>query len=242
MRLVGWEMKTVVILQSNYIPWKGYFDLMHDADDFILYDDVQYTRQDWRNRNQVKTASGTQWLTIPVVGKFGQRIDETMVADQGWAARHWARLVQLYRKTPHFKPYADQVESMYKSAAEEPHLSSVNQIFLLGLGQILGVSTRLWLSSDLSYADGKTDRLVALCNAVGASRYLSGPAAQNYIDANAFTNSGIALLFKSYEGYPEYPQQFPPFLHGVTVLDLLFNVGPDAAWYIWGWRDGPLYA
>jgi hypothetical protein len=118
----------------------------------------------------------------------------------------------------------------------------VNQIFLLGLGQILGVSTRLWLSSDLSYADGKTDRLVALCNAVGASRYLSGPAAQNYIDANAFTNSGIALLFKSYEGYPEYPQQFPPFLHGVTVLDLLFNVGPDAAWYIWGWRDGPLYA
>jgi hypothetical protein len=235
-------MTTVVILQSNYIPWKGYFDLMHDADDFIFYDDVQYTRQDWRNRNQVKAESGPQWLTIPVVGKFGQRMDETTIADRAWASSHWARLVQLYRKAPYFKPYADQVESMYESAAEEPMLSSVNRIFLRGLGQILGVNTRLWMSSELSDADGKTARLVALCNAVGASRYVSGPAARSYIDPNTFAHAGIELLFKSYEGYPEYPQQFPPFSHGVTVLDLLFNVGPDAPWYIWGWRDGPLGA
>ena len=233
-------MKTVMILQSSYIPWKGYFDLMHDADEFILFDDRQYTRQDWRNRNQVKAENGTQWLTIPVMGKFGQRIDETVVANRGWASKHWKTLVQLYRGAPHFETYADRVEALYRAAADERMLSFVNRLFLEGIADVLGLTTRLRWSSEFPNAHGKTEILVALCSATGAGRYVSGPAARDYIETELFERAGIELSFKSYEGYPEYPQLHPPFTHGVTVLDLLFNVGPDAPWYIWGWRDEPL--
>lgn len=237
-------MKTVVILQSSYIPWKGYFDLMHDADEFILFDDRQYTRRDWRNRNQVQTENGLQWLTIPVVvkGKYEQRIDETAIADRAWAVSHWRRLVQLYRRAPHFETYATQIEALYLAAASEPMLSSVNRLFLEGIGTLLGLTTHFTWSSELPAIEGKTERLVALCQATAASRYVSGPSARDYICADMFEHAGIELVFKSYEGYPEYPQQFTPFSHGVTVLDLLFYVGPDAPWYIWGWRDGPLGA
>jgi len=234
--------KTVVILQSNYIPWKGYFDLMHDADEFILFDDRQYTRQDWRNRNQVKAGSGRQWLTIPVVGKFGQRIDETMIADRAWASGHWNRLAQLYRRAPHFRSYADQVEALYRAAANEPMLSLVNRLFLQGIGNLLGLNTRLRWSSEFPSVEGKTEVLVALCKTTGATRYVSGPAAREYIEEDLFDQAGIELLFKSYAGYPEYSQLYPPFAHGVTILDLLFNIGPDAPWYIWGWRDQPRLA
>jgi hypothetical protein len=230
-------MKTAVILQSNYIPWKGYFDLMHDADEFILYDCRQYTRQDWRNRNQVKGVDGLQWLTIPVIGKFGQRIDETVIANSGWAPSHWKTLVQLYRKAPHFRTYADQIEALYRAAADEQMLSKVNRIFLEGIGSILGTNTKLRWSSEFPGVEGKSEALLALIRAVGASRYVSGPAARAYIAADLFEHAQIDLSFKNYDGYPEYPQQYPPFAHGVTVLDLLFNVGPDAPWYIWGWRE-----
>ncbi|MDH4073891.1 MAG: WbqC family protein [Gammaproteobacteria bacterium] len=232
-------MKTTVILQSNYIPWKGYFDLMHDADEFIIFDDRQYTRRDWRNRNQVKAANGTQWMSIPVISKskYDQRIDETMVADQVWAMKHWKTLVQLYRDAPHFSAFADRIEALYRAAAQEQMLSRVNRLFLEGMGDILGLKTVLRWSSEFSVADGKTERLVALCQATGADRYISGPAARSYLEPAAFAEAGIDLQFKDYEGYPEYPQKFPPFVHGVTVLDLLFNVGPDAPWYIWGWRE-----
>ena len=233
-------MKTVVILQSNYIPWKGYFDLMHDADEFILFDDRQYTRQDWRNRNQVKAENGPQWLTVPVIGRFGQRIDETVVANRGWASTHWKTLVQLYQEAPHFETYAEGIEALYRSAADEQMLSHVNRLFLEGIGNVLGLNTPLKWSSEFPGAEGKTERLVALCRATGAGRYISGPAARSYIEPESFEQSGVELTFKSYDGYPEYPQQHPPFTHGVTVLDLLFNVGPDAPWYIWGWREGPL--
>jgi len=233
-------MKTVLILQSNYIPWKGYFDLMHDADEFILYDDTQYTRQDWRNRNQVKAENGRQWLTIPVVGRFGQRIDETEVANRGWAAKHWKTLVQLYRGAPHFETYAQRIDSLYRSAAEERMLSRVNRLFLEGIGNILGLKTTLKWSSDFPTGEGRTERLVDLCRATGAGRYISGPAARSYLQPDLFEQAGVELIFKSYDGYPEYSQQHAPFTHGVTVLDLLFNVGPDAPWYIWGWRERAL--
>lgn len=233
-------MKTVVILQSNYIPWKGYFDLMHDADEFILFDDRQYTRRDWRNRNQAKAANGPQWMTIPVISKskYFQRIDETEIADRSWAMTHWKTLVHLYGDTPHFSTHAGRVEALYRAAAEESMLSKVNRLFLEGIADLLGLRTPLRWSTEFPDADGKTERLVSLCLATGADRYISGPAARSYLDPEAFERAGIRLEFKSYDGYPEYRQRFPPFVHGVTVLDLLFNTGPNAPWYIWGWRDG----
>lgn len=235
-------MKTVVILQSNYIPWKGYFDLMYDADEFILFDDMQYTRRDWRNRNQVKTQKGSEWLSIPVEvkGKFFQRIDETLVADPAWASSHWQKVRSLYRTTPHFRTYAEAIEALYQSAGAMQRLSDINRVFLDGIGRLLGLTTRLVWSTDYPQTDGRTERLVQLCRAAGGQRYISGPAARDYIQSEFFEQAGVELIFKDYSGYPEYPQQFPPFTHGVTILDLLFNVGTDAPWYIWGWREGPL--
>ena len=236
------SVRTVVIVQSNYIPWKGYFDLMHDADEFILFDDRQYTKRDWRNRNQVKTEGGTRWLTIPVEvkGKFDQRIDETLIADSRWASNHWRQLSQYYRRAPQFKAYSERVEALYAAAADMPRLSQVNHLFLDGIASLLGLRTRLSWSTDYSAPEGRTERLVGLCVATRAERYISGPAARSYIDPELFARAGVELVYKSYEGYPEYPQLYPPFTHGVTVLDLLFNVGPDAPWYIWGWRKVPL--
>jgi len=233
-------MKTVVILQSNYIPWKGYFDLLHEADEFILYDDRQYTRQDWRNRNQVKTPAGAQWLTIPVIGNFGQRIDETAIADRRWASSHWSRIAFLYSKAPHFKTYADHFEQMYQRAAEMPLLSQVNRLFIEDICKLLGIYTPMRWSTEFPRKEGKTEALVALCREVQADRYVSGPAAREYLDMALFEKAAIALSFRDYSGYPEYSQQHPPFTHGVTVIDLLFNVGQFAPWYIWGWRCGPL--
>jgi hypothetical protein len=234
-------MKTVVIVQSNYIPWKGYFDLMYEADEFILFDDRQYTKRDWRNRNQVKTIDGIQWLTIPVEakGKFVQRIDETVIADRRWSFSHWNRLSQLYRKASNFATYAPEIEALYNAAADEPMLSKVNRLFLEGIARLLGLEPRVKWSTEYPSIEGRTDRLVGLCTAAGASRYISGPAAQGYIQSALFKQAGVELQFKSYYGYPEYPQLYAPFAHGVTVLDLLFNVGRDAPWYIWGWREGP---
>lgn len=233
-------MKTVVILQSNYIPWKGYFDLMHEADEFVLYDDRQYTRQDWRNRNQIKASSVPQWLTIPIVARFGQRIDETMIADPRWADKHWKSIRQAYRKAPHFTYCADRIEAMYCAARERAFLSEVNVMFLEGIARLLGFEARLRWSTEFPDEDTKTRRLVSICASLNATRYISGPAARDYIEPEMFAQAGIELSYKSYEGYPEYSQMQPPFMHGVTVLDLLFNTGPDAPWYIWGWRDGPL--
>lgn len=235
-------MKSVVILQSNYIPWKGYFDLIHDADEFILFDDMQYTRRDWRNRNQIKTEKGQEWLSIPVdvKGKFFQRIDETMVADSSWAVSHWQKIRSVYRRAPHFQQYAEDIEALYLKAKEVRRLSEINRLFLNGVARLLGLRANLKWSTDYPSTDGKTERLVQLCKSAGAQRYISGPAARGYIEPGLFEEAKVELVFKDYSGYPEYPQSFPPFAHGVTVLDLLFNVGPDAPWYIWGWREGSL--
>ena len=232
-------MKTLVILQSNYIPWKGYFDLMRDADEFVLYDDRQYTKGDWRNRNQVKTPDGPRWITIPVEmkGRLTRRIDEVEIADRSWADSHWSRIEQLYRRTPHFRDYGPKIEALYRAAASELLLSRVNRIFLEGIRDLLGIRTPLRWSTEFPDSDGKTERLVEICRAVGSDRYLTGPAARDYIDASCFERAGIELVYKNYDGYPEYPQPHPPFSHHVTILDLIFNAGPDAPWFIWGWRE-----
>lgn len=227
--------KTVAIVQSNYIPWKGYFDLIGFADEFILYDDMQFTRRDWRNRNKIKTSQGLQWLTIPVQvkGKYHQRIADTLVSDLDWGQKHWKCLVHNYSRAEHFVAYRENFERLYLSK-DERSLSQINYRFIVEICKILGINTRLSWSMDYRLADGKTERLVHLCQQVGASRYLSGPAAQGYIDEDLFQAAGIALQYVHYSGYPEYHQLHPPFEHGVSILDLIFNEGPDAPKYMKG--------
>jgi len=222
---------TVAIVQSNYIPWKGYFDLIARSDLFVLLDDVQYTRRDWRNRNRIKTAQGLKWLSIPVEtkGKYEQLIRDTKVSSPDWARGHWDALRQAYGKAPWFEQEREWVEALYlEKAPELTYLSEINRLFLAAIAARLGITTPLVSSSDYELESGKTDRLLAICRQAGADIYLSGPAAQGYLDIEQFAEHGIAVEWMDYGGYGEYSQLYPPFEHGVSVLDLVFMVGGGA--------------
>ena len=223
----------MAIVQSCYIPWKGYFDMVNLADEFILYDDVQYTRRDWRNRNRIKTANGIVWLTIPVnvKGRYSQKIRETTISDPDWARKHWKSIVQWYSKAEYFHRYEKQFAELYLGCQEQ-YLSMVNHRFLSAICDALGIRTTLSWSADYELVEGKTERLVALCNQAGAAEYISGPAARGYIDEELFADAGIALRWMDYSGYPEYNQLFPPFEHRVSIIDLLLNEGPNATSYM----------
>lgn len=231
-------MKSIVVLQSNYIPWKGYFDLIHDADLFVFYDDVQYTKNDWRNRNRIKAASGPEWITIPVGADNSRLICEVELRDPTWQKKHWKTLLQNYRSCPHFLRYQAFFEEVFLGR-QWVGLSDMNQFLIRHIAsEFLGIRTAFEDSRSHRVSGQKQERLLQLVSAAGAGRYVSGPAARSYIDPARFAEVGIELVWKDYGGYPEYPQRFPPFEHGVSILDLLFNVGPDAPWYIWGWREG----
>lgn len=235
-------MKSVVVLQSNYIPWKGYFDLIHDTDLFIFYDDLQYTKNDWRNRNKIKAANGPEWITIPAGSDTNRLICEVDLKDSTWQQKHWKTLLQNYRNCPHFERYQHFFEDFYLGR-RWGNLSEMNQCLIRHIAtEFLGIQTEFEDSRLFNLSGQKQDRLFELVSKVGTEQYISGPAAKSYIEPERFAAAGIELVWKDYSGYPEYPQRFPPFEHGVSILDLLFNVGPDASWYIWGWRDGPLRA
>lgn len=227
-------MKKVAILQSNYIPWKGYFDIIGLVDEFIVLDSVQYTRRDWRNRNLIKTRDGLKWLTIPVnvKGKFLQRIDETTVQDGEWAELHWKSLCHQYGHAPYFSLYRERLAGLYQRAATQKLLSEINLMFIEEICSLVGISTRLSSDADYELVEGKNERLLHLCRQAGGEIYLSGPAARGYIDEAFFAAGGVRVEWMDYCGYPDYPQLYLPFEHGVTMLDLLFNVGPAAGQYM----------
>ena len=226
-------MKKVAILQSNYIPWKGYFDMIAAVDEFILYDDMQYTRRDWRNRNRIKTPQGVQWLTVPVQakGKYHQTIRDTEIDGSDWASSHWKALTQNYRRAPHFNEVAAWLEPLYL-AEPYTHLSQLNRRFIEAVCTYLGIKTVISNSWDYTLIDGKTERLADLCAQAGATEYISGPMAKDYIDEDVFTDHGMKPTWFEYSEYPEYPQLWGEFTHSVTVLDLLFNCGKDAPLYM----------
>jgi hypothetical protein len=225
--------KRVAVVQSCYIPWKGYFDLINLVDEFVLYDDRQYTRRDWRNRNRIKTPQGTRWLTIPVQvkGKYLQRIDETLVDGLTWRAQHWRSLHHSYAATPHFKELGPRFVPLYEEGSEE-RLSMINRTFIEEVCDILGIETKLSWSTDYEAEGNRSERLLSLCLQTGAATYVSGPSAREYLDEALFAEHGIAVEYMDYAGYPEYEQPHPPFEHAVTILDTLFCTGPAAPTYL----------
>lgn len=226
-------MKKIAILQSNYIPWKGYFDLIANVDEFIIYDDMQYTRRDWRNRNKIKTPHGLQWLTVPVKvkGKYHQTIRETEIDGMDWAKSHWKTLCQYYHRSKHFVSIAQELEPLYLKT-EYSHLSQLNRALIEWVCMTLGIKTIISNSWDYKVIGGKTDRLADLCAQAGGNEYISGPAARDYIDETVFIKRGIKLVWFDYEGYPEYPQLWGDFTHSVSILDLLFNCGKETPRYM----------
>jgi len=223
------QPKRIAIVQSNYIPWKGYFDLIAATDEFILYDDAQYTRRDWRNRNQIKTPQGVQWLTVPVrvKGRYHQSIRETEIDGTEWAEQHWTRLRQNYARAPHFARYAPELEALYLHGRHDT-LSALNLAMLTWVNRQLSIATRMSSSSDYTLEGDRTDKLLNLCLQAGATEYLSGPAARDYLDESRFAAAQVAVRWFDYPAYPPYAQLWGEFVHGVTVLDVLFHCGPDA--------------
>jgi hypothetical protein len=229
----GMADKSVAIVQSSYIPWKGYFDLIRAADEFILLDDVQFTKRDWRSRNRIKTKDGLHWLSIPVhtKGRYEQRISDTTIADPSWSERHWQTIYNAYARTPFFDVYSSPVRALYESPVSD-RLSDVNRSLIEAMCGALGITTPIRWSSEYHPSDGRNERLTDLCVKAGASHYLSGPSARGYIDETAFAKVGVSVHFVDYSGYPEYSQPFPPFAHAVSALDLIFCTGPRAADYL----------
>lgn len=223
----------VLITQSNYIPWKGYFDNIAQCDVFVVFDDMQYTKRDWRNRNYIKTQQGLKWLTIPVEvkGKFYQKINETVISEKDWNTSHWDQIKQNYSKTPFFKEYAPWVEDLYKRA-DFVNLTEINVHFLKEICRFLEIKTEFKDSRDYNLLEDKTERLVDICKNLNATAYYTGPAAKNYMKESLFSQENISLHYFDYSDYKEYPQQFPPFEHGVCIWDLIFNVGKESKKYL----------
>jgi hypothetical protein len=222
------------ILQSNYIPWKGYFDLIGSVDDFVLYDTAKYTKNDWRNRNRIKTAQGPVWLTIPIErSAVHSPICAAKVTSQAWRGKHWRALSESYAKSRFFSNYRGHLEELYLTSKEDL-LSQINFRLIAFICGVLGISTRFHWSNDFTLPEGRVDKLVAMCQQLGAGTYVSGPAAHDYIGEppNAFSAAGIEVEYFDYSGYPEHRQLFPPFEHSVTVLDLIFNEGERAPMFM----------
>ena len=231
-------MKKAAISQSNYIPWKGFFDNINSVDEFVLYDDMQYTKRDWRNRNMIKTPNGLQWLTIPVEvkGKFFQKINETKISDPSWNKNHWLIIKQFYAKSACFDQVKVFIEELYSTATMH-YLSEINFHFINAICNYLNIKTKLIFSNQYQIPEGKTERLVSICKQMETTDYYSGPAAKDYMQTDLFESQNINVHYFDYSGYPEYPQLYPPFQHGVSILDLLFNMGNESAKYMKSFND-----
>ena len=230
-------MKKVAIIQSNYIPWKGYFDIINDVDLFVFLDDVQFTVRDWRNRNKIKTADGPRWLTVPVGNSRDRLICDVQITNDNWQKKHWETIRQNYSRAPYFKDYSDFFEHIYIDM-DWAFLSELNHFLVKKISRdFLGITTEFRDSREFNAEGAKFDRLLDLLVKTKAEYYVSGPSARDYIVDEKIEEMGIMLEYKDYSGYPEYSQLFSPFEHSVTILDLLFNCGQNAPYFIWGWRN-----
>lgn len=225
----------VAILQSNYIPWKGYFDLIDAVDVFVLYDCVQYTKNDWRNRNQVLVNGEPRWLTIPVRQEaLTQLIQDTHTAGSNWARKHWATLAQSYARAPGFKTFASSLETIYAQLTTMGELSRINRALIEYVCSALDIRTRIMDAREFDAQGDRNARLVDICRQLGASTYVSGPAARSYLDTPIFERANIDIEWFEYGPYPQYPQTSQTFTHRVSVLDLLLNTGDEAPHFFRG--------
>jgi len=221
----------VAIIQSNYIPWRGYFDIIDDVDLFVFYDDVQYTRLDWRNRNRIKTSNGATWLTVTVDYSFPPpKICETKIKySNKWNEEHIRKLHLWYRNAPYFSLYFEELADLL--AQHFQTISELNVSLCAWLMRELSIDTKTALATQFDCHGTRTERLIDLLEKVSATSYLSGPSAKSYLDEELFREHKIGLEYKNYD-YPFYPQLYGDFIGEVSVLDLLFNMGPQAPAYL----------
>ena len=219
----------MAISQSNYLPWRGYFHLIDSVDIFVLLDDVQFTKRDWRNRNKIKSASGATWLTLPVEtkGKYKAKIYEIQTSDESWKNQHIRTREHMYARAGHATTVLPWLREVFAKAPKS-ELYLINRHFVQHINQFLGIDTVLASSLDFDTPSDPNDRLVAICSALGAQTYVSGPAAKQYLDESQFAASNIDLEWFQYGPYSEYPQLWGPWEERVSVVDLLLNIGDEA--------------
>jgi hypothetical protein len=225
-------MKKVAMLQPNYIPWKGVFDLISKVDIFVFYDDVQYTKRDWRNRNKIKTKDGELWLTVPVNAHRGQLISEVEI-DQStdWQMNHFKTIKNSYAKAPYFKDYEFLLEEIYLKT-KWSKISDLDIFSTKLIAKNLGLNPVWILASDLKIEGAKDgEKIISICKELDCNYFINGPAAKAFMDEVKFKEACIELDYIEYS-YPEYSQIHGSFIHGVSVLDTLFNCGPDASKFI----------
>ncbi|NEN23403.1 WbqC family protein [Cryomorpha ignava] len=218
----------VAISQSNYIPWKGYFDMIGKSDVFVLYDDMQYTKRDWRNRNKIKTPNGLIWLTIPVnvKGNYYQKISETRISEPGWAKKHLRSIELNYKKAACFDSVFPIIESWYNEVENFEFLSEVSHFFLENVCNQFGIQTQLVNSSKYDIKGSKTDALISVLEQIGnVDTYISGPAAKDYMEMDEFAKRNIEVEWMNYGAYPAYRQLHNGFEHRVSIIDLVLNSG-----------------
>lgn len=232
------QVLRVAIIQSCYIPWKGFFDLIGRCDRYVMYDSAQFVKGHWHNRNRIKTAAGTRWLTIPVKtsGRLGQPIREVEISEK-WAERHWSAIKQAYKQAAHFADHAELVRSWYEQADRTESLSQVNAIFIAGIASLLKLTTAITTDAEYRPEGAPSEKVLAIARAAGADHYLSGPSAKSYLDESIFSELGIAVEWMSYGAYKPYRQLHGSFVHEISSLDLLFNTGPEAPRYLRPGKD-----
>jgi hypothetical protein len=226
-------MKKVVVLQSNYIPWKGYFDLISASDAFILYDDVQFTKNDWRNRNKIVCNGRPRWISIPVGSRIHRLIKDVDLPAGNWRESHFSTILQSYRRARYFDEISELLRPSFQASDAVKTLSSLNRCLIEAICSYLGISTPIYWSWDFKTSStGQTERLVELCGLVGANVYISGPSAKAYLNQPVFEEAGIDVIWFDYEGYPVYNQMSEIFVHDVSIIDLLFNCGSSSISYM----------
>jgi len=226
----------VAILQSNYIPWRGYFDLIHDADVFVFYDCVQYTKNDWRNRNIIYTRNGKQWLTIPVSSDAVKgTIDEVQLINSRWQQKHHRALFIGYKQAPFF-PQLEELANEFLLARQWTSLSELNKHLIMSISRRLGCKTKFVNARELSPRGNRVERLIDILRKIGASHYISGKAAAGYLFGKEalFHEHGVELLYKEYAAYKPYRQLADPFEQSVSILDMVANLSwLDIPSHIW---------
>ena len=225
-------MKKIAILQSNYIPWKGVFDMMNKVDVFVFFEDVDFTKRDWRTRNKIKTPEGEVWLSIPVKkSSRGTKIYEIEISQEtNWQEKHYQTIVQYYKKAKFFSEYKWLLDKIYLEKKWE-NLSEFNIYVNTLIARELGIKTEFINSTDLETNGTKDDKLIEIIKKLDGDFYLSGPAAKDYIVNEKFKKEKIELAYIEYK-YPEYTQLYGEFNHYITILDVLFNCGKEAPKYI----------
>jgi len=213
----------VSIHQPQYLPWLGYIDKIEKADIFIFLDNVQYKKNEWQNRNRIKTARGWQWITVPVLYRFPERINEVRINNNvNWRRKHITAIETNYRKAPYFGKYFPYLEEIYKREWER--LVDINIALVKRILDLFGIKRKVFIASEYKTRDDPNGRLIDLCKSVGADTYLSGMDGPRYMDMEAFGRAGINVIVQDFK-HPVYPQLYGGFEPNLSSIDLLFNCG-----------------